>query len=60
MANKGLGRGLGSLLGILDEEEKEIKTDEKIEKPTSIAGETVVTLDMGMIDVNPDRSEERR
>lgn len=55
MANKGLGRGLGSLLGILDEEEKEIKTDEKIEKPTSIAGETVVTLDMGMIDVNPDQ-----
>lgn len=50
MANKGLGRGLGSLLGILDEEEV---TKENIEDKKQIAGEEVVELDIGLIDVNP-------
>lgn len=52
MANKGLGRGLGSLLGILDEEKSENKIEEK---QTHIDGEEVVELNMGMIDVNPNQ-----
>lgn len=56
MANKGLGRGLGSLLGILDESEEEVK-NVKTEKETKkvIAGEEVIELEMGLIDVNPDQ-----
>ena len=53
MANKGLGRGLGSLLGILDDEDEKKVVEEKIEQPTKIAGEEVIDLDMSMIDVNP-------
>lgn len=53
MANKGLGRGLGSLLGILDDEDEKKVVEEKVEKPTKIAGEEVIDLDMSMIDVNP-------
>ncbi len=56
MANKGLGRGLGSLLGILDENEEELKpTNKESETKKDIAGEEVVELDMGLIDVNPDQ-----
>lgn len=56
MANKGLGRGLGSLLGILDENEEELKpTKKESETKKEIAGEEVVELDMGLIDVNPDQ-----
>ena len=53
MANKGLGRGLGSLLGILDDE-KETQNNTQ-EKPAHIDGEEVVELNMGMIDVNPNQ-----
>ena len=52
MANKGLGRGLGSLLGILDEEETEAK---KEEIKARLKGEEVIELDMGKIDVNPNQ-----
>lgn len=52
MANKGLGRGLGSLLGILDEEEA---IEKNIVEEKQIAGENVVELDMGLIDVNPNQ-----
>lgn len=57
MANKGLGRGLGSLLGILDEEEVIEKTEEKTEKPVEnkVNGEEVKNINIGMIDVNPNQ-----
>lgn len=56
MANKGLGRGLGSLLGILDESEDEVKEVKQEKVNTKIvAGEEVIELDMGLIDVNPDQ-----
>ena len=42
MANKGLGRGLGSLLGILDEEEPEAK---KEEIKARLEGEEVIELE---------------
>lgn len=53
MANKGLGRGLGSLLGILDDENETQNNIE--EKPAHIDGEEVVELNMGLIDVNPNQ-----
>ena len=54
--NKGLGRGLGSLLGILDDEE-EIKQPEKVkeEKKFVPEGETVVEVEIGKIDNNPNQ-----
>lgn len=59
MANKGLGRGLGSLLGILDDEDEKIEKKEvksPKEKPVEIfKGETVVDLNIGLIDVNPNQ-----
>lgn len=54
MANKGLGRGLGSLLGILDDEE-EVKMDTPSEPVRQIDGEEVVDLNMGLIDINPNQ-----
>ena len=53
MANKGLGRGLGSLLGILDDENETQNNVE--EKASHIDGEEVVELSMGLIDVNPNQ-----
>lgn len=63
--NKGLGRGLGSLLGILDDE-KEVKEVKKVSTkkdsptPTEIKkemiipeGETVVEVEISQIDNNP-------
>lgn len=58
MANKGLGRGLGSLLGILDDEKEvneEIKTNTNNEPQKKNYSEEVVELEMGLIDVNPDQ-----
>ncbi len=49
---KGLGRGLGSLLGILDDEPKQIKKDET-GKIKEIDGERVSEIDIKLIDVNP-------
>lgn len=59
MANKGLGRGLGSLLGILDDEdekiEKKVSNDTKEKESGTFKGEKVVDLSIGMIDVNPNQ-----
>ncbi len=52
---KGLGRGLGSLLGILgDDEPQEIKKDAK-GKIEEINGERVTDIDIKLIDVNPNQ-----
>lgn len=53
MANKGLGRGLGSLLGILDDKEDIKQTEPK--KVVLKEGEEIVELDIGLIDNNPDQ-----
>lgn len=54
--NKGLGRGLGSLLGILDDEEEvkvvEKTTPKKVELPE---GEIVEDIAIGLIDNNPNQ-----
>ena len=59
MANKGLGRGLGSLLGILDDNEeievKKTQTNEIENKKQEFDGEEVKSIDMGLIDVNPNQ-----
>lgn len=57
MANKGLGRGLGSLLGILDDEEeiKKPNNQEPKEIKKEINGEEVQNIDIGLIDVNPNQ-----
>ena len=57
MANKGLGRGLGSLLGILDDEEeiKKPENQEPKEIKKEINGEEVQNIDIKMIDVNPNQ-----
>ena len=57
MANKGLGRGLGSLLGILDDEEEIKKPEDKEPKEIKkeINGEEVQNIDIGLIDVNPNQ-----
>ena len=54
MANKGLGRGLGSLLGILDDD-KELETKQPEETKKQFEGEEVVELNMGLIDINPNQ-----
>ena len=58
MANKGLGRGLGSLLGILDEDEVVEKKEAKevVEKKEKVAnGEDVKNIEIKLIDVNPNQ-----
>ena len=54
--NKGLGRGLGSLLGILDDDEikpnKKTTTEEKVNVPD---GEKVIEIDIDKIDNNPNQ-----
>lgn len=57
MANKGLGRGLGSLLGILDEEEVVVENKEEVKKEVikEIDGEEVKNVEIGLIDVNPNQ-----
>ena len=63
---RGLGRGLGSLLGILDDEEevmpkakkKEVVVEEKpVETPKMVVpeGETVREIEIGLIDNNPNQ-----
>lgn len=51
MAQKGLGRGLSSLLGILDDEEP--KVVEKVAESPEFEGEKVVEVDISLIDNNP-------
>ena len=58
MAGRGLGRGLGSLLGILDDEEvkpkvKEEKVVEELRKVQVPEGEIVEEIAIGLIDNNP-------
>jgi ParB family chromosome partitioning protein len=56
MANKGLGRGLGSLLGILnDDDEKEVKKTEEKTEIKLPEGETIVELEIAKIDNNPNQ-----
>lgn len=60
MAGKGLGRGLGSLLGILDDEEKvqPIAKEEKVDTPPQVVvpeGEVVEEIAIGLIDNNPNQ-----
>jgi len=57
MANKGLGRGLGSLLGILDDDREEViaKNKEEVQKVVVPEGEVVEELSIGLIDNNPDQ-----
>jgi len=60
MASKGLGRGLGSLLGILDDEEEVVKAKPvaKKEPPKKVEipeGEVVEEIAIGLIDNNPDQ-----
>ena len=58
MANKGLGRGLGSLLGILDDDRDEVIKQPKVEKAQKVAvpeGEVVEEIAIGLIDNNPDQ-----
>lgn len=60
MASKGLGRGLGSLLGILDDEDEVVKAKPvaKKEPPKKVEipeGEVVEEIAIGLIDNNPDQ-----
>lgn len=58
MANKGLGRGLGSLLGILnDDDSEEVKKEkvEEIKKASVPEGEVVVEVEISKIDNNPNQ-----
>ena len=56
MANKGLGRGLGSLLGILDDEKEEVKVVKEVKKEVIIPeGEVVEEISIGLIDNNPNQ-----
>lgn len=63
MANKGLGRGLGSLLGILDDEE-EVKVEKNAPKKeievinkedNTFKGEKVEEIEIRLIDNNPNQ-----
>ena len=52
--NKGLGRGLGSLLGIFDNEEEKVSVKEiKSEKNNNNNG--VIAIEMSLIDTNPNQ-----
>ena len=55
MANKGLGRGLGSLLGILDDDNEVQKQEAHSPVQNQFDGEEVVDLNMGLIDINPNQ-----
>ena len=53
---KGLGRGLGSLLGIFDDDDKEVEVKKDASgKIEEINGERVVDIDIKLIDVNPNQ-----
>lgn len=56
--NKGLGRGLGSLLGIFDNNEENVVIDKKggvIDKNEEKLGNSVTEIDISLIDNNPDQ-----
>ncbi len=56
--NKGLGRGLGSLLGIFDNDEENVVIDKKggvVDKNEEKLGNSVTEIDISLIDNNPDQ-----
>lgn len=56
MANKGLGRGLGSLLGILEDEEEVKKPEKEPEVVENLYnGEIVEEIEIKLIDNNPNQ-----
>ena len=59
MAGKGLGRGLGSLLGILDDEKEvtPVVNEERVEVAQVVVpeGEVVEEIAIGLIDNNPNQ-----
>ena len=55
MANEGLGRGLGSLLGILDDDNEVQKQEAHSPVQNQFDGEEVVDSNMGLIDINPNQ-----
>ena len=56
MANKGLGRGLGSLLGILDDDREDMMQEPREEVKVIVPeGEVVEELSIGLIDNNPNQ-----
>lgn len=57
MANKGLGRGLNSLLGILDDDDDKIKKVEEkpVPKVNIPEGETIEEIEISKIDNNPNQ-----
>jgi ParB family chromosome partitioning protein len=56
MEKKGLGRGLGSLLGVFEEKNENIEIKKSAEgKIEEINGEKVVEIDIKLIDVNPNQ-----
>lgn len=55
MANKGLGRGLGSLLGILDDEEEVVEKEVKNTTKKDTELDEVQNIEIKLIDVNPNQ-----
>ena len=51
--NKGLGRGLGSLLGIWDNDDENLVNDTKVE--VSVKKPNIDKIEIGKIDVNPNQ-----
>ena len=51
--NKGLGRGLGSLLGIWDNDDEKLVNDTKVE--VSVKKPNIDKIEIGKIDVNPNQ-----
>ncbi len=51
--NKGLGRGLGSLLGIWDNDDEKMVNDTKVE--VSVKKPNIDKIEIGKIDVNPNQ-----
>ncbi len=55
MKDRGLGRGLGSLLGIFDNEEEKVNIKEIEKKPQNIEKNGVTAIKLSLIDNNPNQ-----
>lgn len=53
--NKGLGRGLGSLLGIFENENENVKVEEIVKQKVSDKKDGVIGVEMSLIDTNPNQ-----
>lgn len=53
--NKGLGRGLGSLLGIFENAEENVKVEEVVKQEVSDKKDGVVAIEISLIDPNPNQ-----